>query len=71
MHFALGKAYESNRQFDKSFKHYTEGNWQQRKQISYNAEDYKISIDEMIEIQLNFIIFYFIDFGYLYKYCFR
>jgi len=49
MHFALGKAYESNRQFDKSFKHYTEGNWQQRKQISYNAEDYKISIDELID----------------------
>ena len=48
MHFALGKAYESNRQFDKSFKHYKDGNWQQRKQISYNAEDYKISIDEMI-----------------------
>ena len=48
MHFALGKAYESNRQFDKSFEHYKEGNWQQRKQISYNAEDYKISIDEMI-----------------------
>jgi len=49
MHFALGKAYESNRKFDKSFEHYTEGNWQQRKQISYNAEDYKISIDEMID----------------------
>ena len=49
MHFALGKAYESNRQFDKSFEHYAEGNWQQRKQISYNAEDYKISIDELID----------------------
>ena len=49
MHFALGKAYESNRQFDKSFKHYKDGNWQQRKQISYNAEDYKISIDEIID----------------------
>ena len=49
MHFALGKAYESKRQFDKSFKHYAEGNWQQRKQISYNAEDYKISIDELID----------------------
>ena len=49
MHFALGKAYESKRQFDKSFKHYAEGNWQQRKQISYNAEDYKVSIDELID----------------------
>ncbi len=49
MHFALGKAYESNKQFDKSFEHYAEGNWQQRKQISYNAEDYKISIDELID----------------------
>ena len=49
MHFALGKAYESNKQFNKSFKHYKEGNWQQRKQISYNAEDYKISIDQIID----------------------
>ena len=49
MHFALGKAYESNRQFDKSFKHYMDGNWQQRKQVIYNAEDYKISIDEIID----------------------
>jgi len=48
MHFALGKAYESNKQFNKSFKHYKEGNWQQRKQVIYNAEDYKISIDEII-----------------------
>ena len=49
MHFALGKAYESNKQFDKSFMHYAEGNWLQRKQISYNAEDYKISIDQLID----------------------
>ena len=49
MHFALGKAYESNKQFNKSFEHYAEGNWQQRKQISYNAEDYKISIDKLID----------------------
>ena len=49
MHFALGKAYESKRQFVKSFEHYSEGNWQQRKKISYNAEDYKISIDELID----------------------
>ena len=49
MHFALGKAYESNKQFDKSFEHYAKGNWQQRKQINYNAEDYKISIDELID----------------------
>ena len=37
MHFALGKAYESNNQFEKSFNHYREGNWLQRKQIKYNA----------------------------------
>ena len=43
MHFALGKAYESNNQFNKSFNHYRKGNWLQRKQIKYNAEDYKIS----------------------------
>ena len=33
MHFALGKAYESNKQFDKSFEHYAEGNWLQRKRM--------------------------------------
>ncbi len=49
MHFALGKAYESKKHFDKSFKHYAQGNWQQRKQLSYNAEDYKISIDSLID----------------------
>ena len=53
MHFALGKAYESNNQFEKSFNHYREGNWLQRKQITYNAEDYKISIDEIIDFFKN------------------
>ena len=53
MHFALGKAYESNNQFEKSFNHYREGNWLQRKQINYNAEDYKISIDEIIDFFKN------------------
>ena len=53
MHFALGKAYESNNQFEKSFNHYREGNWLQRKQIKYNAEDYKISIDEIINFFKN------------------
>ncbi len=53
MHFALGKAYESNNQFEKSFNHYREGNWLQRKQIKYNAEDYKISIDEIIDFFKN------------------
>ncbi|MDB2570413.1 tetratricopeptide repeat protein, partial [Gammaproteobacteria bacterium] len=53
MHFALGKAYESNNQFKKSFNHYREGNWLQRKQIKYNAEDYKISIDEIIDFFKN------------------
>lgn len=53
MHFALGKAYESNNQFNKSFNHYRKGNWLQRKQIKYNAEDYKISIDEIIDFFKN------------------
>ena len=53
MYFALGKAYESNKDFDKSFSNYKKGNWEQRKQIDYNAENYKISIDEMIDFFTN------------------
>ena len=49
IHFALGKAFESNKEYSKSFVHYKEGNWLQRKEIDYNAnsnsdliEEYKI-----------------------------
>lgn len=49
IHFALGKAFESNKEYFKSFGHYKEGNWLQRKEIDYNAnsnsdliEEYKI-----------------------------
>ena len=48
MHFALAKALESNNQFEDSFNHYKEGNWLQRKQIKYNSEEYKLSIDDVI-----------------------
>ena len=48
MHFALAKALESNNQFEDSFNHYNEGNWLQRKQIKYNSEEYKLSIDDLI-----------------------
>jgi tetratricopeptide (TPR) repeat protein len=48
MHFALAKALESNNQFEDSFNHYKEGNWLQRKQIKYNSEEYKLSIDDLI-----------------------
>ena len=48
MHFALAKALESNNQFEDSFNHYKEGNWLQIKQIKYNSEEYKLSIDDLI-----------------------
>ena len=48
MHFALGKAYETNKDFNKSFENYKKGNWLQRKQVDYNSENHKKSIDELI-----------------------
>lgn len=48
MLFALGKAYESNKDFIKSFKYYKDANWLQRKSIQYNAEENSISSDLII-----------------------
>ena len=39
MLFALGKAYESNKDFSESYKYYAEGNWLQRKTLDYNAQE--------------------------------
>ena len=64
MYFALGKAYESNKDFDKSFSNYKKGNWEQRKQIDYNAENYKISIDEMIDFFTNNQSLFSQNYGY-------
>ena len=47
--FALGKAYETNKNYKKSFKNYQKGNWEQRKKINYNAEEYKKYTDEIIQ----------------------
>jgi len=49
MLFALGKAYESNKNFDVSFKYYEEGNWLHRKTLDYNAQLNSDSIDKTIE----------------------
>jgi uncharacterized protein Usg len=48
MHFGLGKAYEFNKNFKKSFFHYKEGNWLKRKSIEYNSEDNKNNTDLLI-----------------------
>ena len=49
MLFALGKAHESNKNFDVSFKYYEEGNWLHRKTLDYNAQENSDSIDKIIE----------------------
>ena len=48
MLFALGKAYESNKDFKRSFESYKEGNWLQRKTVKYNAQDNSNSVDKII-----------------------
>ena len=49
MHFALGKAYESRKDYAASFNNYQKGNWNQRKKIDYNSENQKILTDEQID----------------------
>jgi tetratricopeptide (TPR) repeat protein len=49
MMFALGKAYESKKNFKESFKFYNDGNWMQRKNVEYNAEENSKSIDLTID----------------------
>ena len=49
MLFALGKAYESNKDFKKSFASYKEGNWLQRKTVDYNAQNNSDSVDKIIK----------------------
>jgi tetratricopeptide (TPR) repeat protein len=49
MLFALGKAHESNKNFNISFKYYEEGNWLHRKTLDYNAQENSDSIDKTIE----------------------
>ena len=48
MLFALGKAYESKNEYEKSFKFYKDGNWLHRKQINYNAQNNSDSINKVI-----------------------
>jgi tetratricopeptide (TPR) repeat protein len=53
MLFALGKAYETNKDFNLSFKYYKEGNWLQRKTLDYNAQENSESIDKIISFFKN------------------
>jgi tetratricopeptide (TPR) repeat protein len=39
LHFALGKAYEDEAQYETSFQHYAEGNRLRRSQVSYSAAE--------------------------------
>jgi tetratricopeptide (TPR) repeat protein len=39
LHFALGKAFEDDAQYARSFEHYAQGNQLRRSQISYRSED--------------------------------
>jgi tetratricopeptide (TPR) repeat protein len=39
LHFALGKAYEDDEQYESSFQHYSEGNRLRRSQINYSAQE--------------------------------
>ena len=48
MLFALGKAYESRKNYKKSFKYYEKGNWMQRKLVDYNANENSNNIDSII-----------------------
>ena len=49
MMFALGKAFESKKEFTKSFSYYKEGNWLQRKNLDYNAQENSESIQRVID----------------------
>ena len=53
MLFALGKAYESKKDFTKSFNFYNEGNWMHRKTIDYNAQENSESIEQIINFFKN------------------
>ena len=48
MLFALGKAYESLKDYKKSIHYYKDGNWLHRKTINYNAQNNSDSIDKVI-----------------------
>ena len=48
MLFALGKAYESLKDYEKSINYYKDGNWLHRKTINYNAQNNSDSIDKVI-----------------------
>jgi tetratricopeptide (TPR) repeat protein len=48
MLFALAKAYETKKDYKKSFSYYKDGNWMQRKIVEYNANENADSVDLII-----------------------
>ena len=49
MHFALGKAYEVKKDFDKSFKNYYEGNKVKKDLIKYSSNDTTENTKKILE----------------------
>ena len=48
LHFALGKAYEDEQQYEKAFFHYNAGNQLQRTSISYSSQKHTQFVQEQI-----------------------
>lgn len=48
LHFALGKSFEDNKEYAKSFAHYAQGNQLKSSQITYSPDKQKSSIDHQI-----------------------
>ena len=47
LHFALGKAFEDQKKFDSSFRHYAEGNRLRRLQIEHDPARFSSHVDEV------------------------
>ena len=52
--FALGKAYEDLRQYDQSFKNYSQGNYLLKKIITFKINNEKKKFEKIKKISLNF-----------------
>ena len=52
--FALGKAYEDLKQYEQSFKNYSQGNYLLKKIINFKIEDEKKEFEKIKKISLNF-----------------
>ncbi|MBN8431293.1 sulfotransferase [Microbulbifer salipaludis] len=48
-HFALGKAFEDVRDYDRAWQHYHAGNQLQRQQVEYDPVEYQVMLDDIRE----------------------